>query len=96
MKTFVYLMRDHNPLTDAVVAPHVAHLRALDEAARLVLCGPFDDRAGGMVIPRAESKEDASMIADRDPFIAEGYKTYELYTLQPANRENNYLHEDRP
>lgn len=94
MKTFVYLMHNLKPLTNAVVARHVDHLRALDDGGRLVFSGPFEDQPGGMVILLAESSEDAVLIADRDPFMAEGYKTYELITVIPANRENNYLLEN--
>ena len=34
--------------------------------------------------------EEARKISESDPFIAEGFKTYELRTLEIANKENNY------
>ena len=45
---------------------------------------------GGMVVLNCKNIEEAREIAETDPFIAEGYKTYELRTLEIANKENNY------
>lgn len=39
----------------------------------------------------ADSFEEAKKIAESDPFISEGYKTFELRTLEVANKDNNYL-----
>lgn len=88
---FVMLMEDHRPLTGEVVERHVAHLRALDDAGQLALCGPFADCGGGMVVLRAATWEAADQLARSDPFIREGYKTYRLRTLEVAHRENGYL-----
>jgi len=33
----------------------------------------------------------AKELAEKDPFIAEGYKTYELRTIELANKDNDYL-----
>ena len=43
-----------------------------------------------MVILNCENIEEARKIVESDLFIAEGYKTYELRTLEIANKENNY------
>ena len=87
--TYVMLMENRHPLDEAVVSDHIAHLRALDDAGRLVLCGPLVE-AGGLVIFEAESMEDAHQVALADPFVSRGFKTYQLKTLQIANRENDY------
>ena len=34
--------------------------------------------------------KEAKAIAESDPFIEEGYKTFELRTLSVANKDNNY------
>ena len=88
---YVMMMANKKPLSLEVIERHVEHLRLLEAQQALVLCGPMQDYAGGMVILRAHSKEDADLLAKRDPFIAEGYKTYTLYTLELADRNNNYL-----
>lgn len=91
MPAYVYLMEDKNALNPEVVALHIEHLRTLDEEARLVLCGPFTDYHGGMVVYRAADKTEALRIAQSDPFIAKGYKTFELRTLEVADASNGYL-----
>lgn len=88
---FIYLMNDVNPLNAEVIASHVDHLRRLQESGKLVLCGPFTDYPGGMVAFTAESRNEAIQVAEADPFIALGYKTYELRTLEEANTANNFL-----
>ena len=88
---YVMIMENKNPLSMEVIERHVEHLKLLEAQQELVLCGPMLDYAGGMVILRANSKEEADSLAKRDPFIAEGYKTYVLYSLEVADRSNNYL-----
>ena len=88
---FVYLMNNKKALNLQVVQEHVEHLRTLDQEGRLVLCGPFTDYPGGMVVFRADSEDEALRIAESDPFIASGFKTFELRTLEVANADNNYL-----
>ena len=88
---FVYLMNNKKDLNLQVVQEHVEHLRTLDQEGHLVLCGPFADYPGGMVVFRADSEEEALRIAKSDPFIVSGFKTFELRTLEVANADNNYL-----
>ena len=88
---FVYLMNNKKDLNLQVVQEHVEHLRTLDLEGRLVLCGPFADYPGGMVVFRADSENEALRITESDPFIASGFKTFELRTLEVANADNNYL-----
>ena len=43
---------------------------------------------------RREAGEDAGYVEElcgREPLVAEGFATYKLKALQPANKENNYL-----
>lgn len=44
-----------------------------------------------MVILKAASYEEAQAISESDPFIAEGYKEFQLWTMHVANRENAFL-----
>ncbi len=88
---YVMLMENKNPLNPEVVQHHVDYLKKQDASGRLVLCGPFTDYNGGMVIYKAASFEEAADLANNDPFIKEGYKTFELRTLEWANKDNNYL-----
>jgi len=74
-RLFVMLMEKVKPFTDEVIARHREHLRNLDEYGKLVLCGPFADYPGGMVVVKTQSYEEARGICESDPFIAEGYET---------------------
>lgn len=61
---------------------------------KLVICGPFTDYPGGMVIFLAQDLDEATNIAKLDPFIASGCKSFEIRTIEPANDENNYLFDE--
>jgi len=90
---YAYLMSHsgRSKFTPTLIEAHVAHLKKLDADGRLVICGPFLDYKGGMVIIRASSADEARRLAEQDPFISSGFETYELRTLQTACKENNYL-----
>lgn len=78
-------------LTPDLIRAHVAHLQRLDEQGRLVLCGPFADGEGGMVIVRAASLEEARSIAEADPFVASGAETCQVRQWALSNRANNHM-----
>ncbi|KOP82998.1 YciI family protein [Cytobacillus solani] len=78
-------------LTEPVIREHISFLRKLDEKNQLVLCGPFLDYKGGMVIIRATSMEEAKAIAEADPFITSGLESYEIRTMEVSSEENNHL-----
>ena len=92
--TYVYLMNNEKPINKELIKSHVGHLKELENQGKLVLCGPFTDYPGGMVIFLAEDLAEAMNIAKSDPFIASGCKSFEIRTLEPANDENNYLLEE--
>ena len=73
------------------VMRHIAYVKSLDDAGKLVLAGPFENFPGGMVIVRAESIEAATEIAKSDPFVSEGVRRFEVRKWHLANRENGYL-----
>lgn len=89
--TFIYFFENRQPLTRQAVAAHIDYLRSLDDHGALVLCGPFKDGEGGMVCVRAADEETARALADADPFVAQGFKSYRLRELERAERSNNYL-----
>lgn len=76
---------------EEIIRAHVRHLKKLEDTGKLVLCGPFADNEGGMVILDVESYDEAKRIAESDPFVAEGYETYELRTLLLSCKENNHM-----
>ena len=70
---------------------HVEHLKQLDAENKLILCGSLHDYPGGMVVLNADCYDQAILIAESDPFIHSGCKTYELRSLEVANKDNHYL-----
>ena len=98
MEKMMYLMlieksKTYNKMTKQVVTEHVENIRRLDDAGKLELCGVFKGYPGmaGMYILRADSLEEAEALCQREPLVAEGFATYKLKAMQPANRDNNYL-----
>ena len=98
MEQSMYMMmlektKTYNRITKKVVEEHVANIRELDDEGKLEICGVFKGYPGmaGMYILKAESREEAKELCDREPLVVGGYATYKLITLQMANRENNYL-----
>ena len=98
MEQWLYVMfiektKTYNRLTKAAVERHVENLRQLDDAGHIALAGVFKGYPGvaGMYILKADSLEEAEALCQREPLVAEGFATYKLKALQPANRETNYL-----
>ncbi len=90
---FIQKTKSYNRLTRAAIERHVDNLKRLDEEGRLALGGAFQKYPGmaGMYILRAASYEEAEELCRAEPLVVEGFATYQLKMLQPANRENNYL-----
>ena len=98
MEQSMYMMmlektKTYNSITKKVVEEHVANIRELDDAGKLEICGVFKGYPGmaGMYILKAESREEAKELCDREPLVVGGYATYKLIDFLIANRENNYL-----
>jgi len=98
MEKIMYIMmiergKSYNKINKAMVIKHVEHIKRLDDDGKLVLCGPTKGYPGiaGMIILKADSYEEADAICKSEPFVAEGYATYKLFSMQVGDRENNYL-----
>jgi uncharacterized protein YciI len=76
-----------------MVLKHVEYIKKLDDNDQLILCGLLKGYPGvaGIVIFKADSHEEAKANCNSVPFVAEGYATYKLSTLEVGNRDNNYL-----
>ncbi|MNW54072.1 YciI-like protein [compost metagenome] len=78
-------------MTEELIRAHVQHLKQLDREGKLVLCGPFTNYRGGMVIIKASSYEEAQKIAESDPYIIAGVETYELRIWELSCEANNHM-----
>lgn len=91
-KAYVILLENTaKALNQDVVKRHVNHLERLDAENKLVICGPFKDYAGGMIVLNCSSLDEAHTIANKDPFVSEGYRTYTIRTLEVADQSNRFL-----
>ncbi|MCL1905816.1 MAG: YciI family protein [Clostridiales bacterium] len=85
--------KTYNKINKAMVLKHVDNIKKLDNDGKLVLAGATKGYPGvaGMIIFKAESFEEAETVCKSEPFVAEGYATYKLFSLRVGNKDNNYL-----
>ncbi|HNZ83141.1 MAG TPA: YciI family protein [Sedimentibacter sp.] len=72
---------------EAIVKRHFAKLQGLLEDGKLVLAGKtdgLDEKTFGIVIFEADSEEEAKLIMENDPAIAEGIMKAELFPYRVA------------
>lgn len=64
------------PALEALQKQHLGHLRAMYEAGKLVIAGPFDEQQDqamrGMCLYRVASLEEARRLAEQDPMVKAG------------------------
>ncbi len=89
---YIIQLTQQKKFTPKIIHAHVEHLRRLDDDGKLVIAGPLEgEPSGGMVIVRADSEQEALSIAEEDPFIAQGFESYQVRAMTLSCRENNYL-----
>ena len=71
------LSRQHRPA-------HLAYLAALKAEGKVWANGPFGDGAGGLVIYRAPSLEEARALAEADPLVRTGARSLSLHAWEIA------------
>lgn len=96
MKQYIYVLKLIPALRDAgnwtqndeqIVDRHFAHLQGLLKENRLILAGKtegLDEKTFGIVILEAESDANAAEMVKRDPAVAEGIMTAELFKYNVA------------
>ncbi|MBY0525118.1 MAG: YciI family protein [Gemmataceae bacterium] len=69
---------------------HRQYLTGLKEKGQLVVCGPFTDDSGGLIVYEVASREEAEQIVQNDPFNKNGiFVSWKLRPWNPvmANRD---------
>ena len=90
MKTFIYRNelvpgireRGFNAEDQKIIADHFQYLKDKLEIGELILAGPCEDQAFGIVIFRAESESKARLFMENDPAILRGLMTAELHAFK--------------
>jgi uncharacterized protein YciI len=85
----IALLRYRRPLEEvlAVIEPHRAYLRRLEEQGLLLASGPLDPRFGGALLLRVPDdavQPTLDRIRDDDPSIRAGVVQYELLPWAPV------------
>ena len=94
MRAFLIILkgRSKDGLEDTLLKAHIAHLKKLSHAGNLIVCGPFTDDQGGMLVIEARSEEDVVAMLQADPFIQEKYyQSYSITEFYKADESNQYL-----
>lgn len=63
---------------ESVMPDMMAYLGELKASGKLKHSGPYADFSGGLDIFEAESQEEATKIASRDPLVSNNLGTFEL------------------
>lgn len=92
--TFVYLLRPRRAdflatMTAAeedVMGAHFAHLQAVLADGNLILAGPCEDAAFGIVVFRSDSPEEAARLMAADPAVRGGLMDAEIHPFRVSLR----------
>ena len=79
-KLYVVLSRGKGADLRPYLAEHLRWMIGLEKEGKVFASGPFDvgTSGDGMTILRAGNAEEARAIAERDPFVVNGIRTYEI------------------
>ncbi len=94
MNAFLVLLsgKSQSGLDEELLINHITHLKRLKQSGNLLVCGPFVDDSGAMLVVQAESQEAAKNLIQNDPFIKESYYCdFSLTEFYLADEANNYL-----
>lgn len=67
-----------------VVSDHRAFLRGAMERGTLLFSGPQSPRVGGMLVVRAESREEIEQLIAGDPYNLAGLTSYRIIEFEPV------------
>ena len=83
---FAVLVKYIKPLdqVDACLDAHRTYLKTNCDAGRFVMAGRRVPRTGGLILARAESKEELRKLLDEDPFHRAGVAAYEIIEIVPT------------
>jgi uncharacterized protein YciI len=98
-KLYVVLSRGKGADLKAHLPEHLRYMIALEKDGKLFASGPFDMGVSGdgMTILRVDTAEEARAIAERDPFVVNEIRTFEIreWTLMEGSFGINVNYSDR-
>lgn len=98
--TYVYVIRATRPdfsetmsaEEEKIMSVHFEYLEKRLHSGELVLAGPCLDGAFGIVVFRAESKEEAEAFMNNDPAVKGGLMAAELHPFRLSLLEGTEVH----
>ncbi|WP_332694771.1 YciI family protein [Halalkalibacter lacteus] len=80
MAYFAAILYMEKPELNATYRPqHLEFLEGLEKEGKIFAKGPFIDGEGGLVIYKADSYEEAKILAEKDPYIVQGVRSLQLH-----------------
>ncbi|WP_332628987.1 YciI family protein [Halalkalibacter flavus] len=80
MSYFAAILLMEKPELNATYrAEHLEFLEKLEGVGKIFAKGPFTDGAGGLVIYKADSLEEAKQLAEQDPYVIKGVRSLHLH-----------------
>jgi uncharacterized protein len=80
MALFVAVQQTTSPEKMQEALPrHLEFLKKTRDQGNMWVTGPFTDGSGGMTIYQADSLEEATRLANEDPFVKEGVARIEIH-----------------
>jgi uncharacterized protein YciI len=93
-REFIYVLKlakkrseEFSPREEAIMEKHFDSLKKALAEGKLVFAGPCEDRTFGIVVFRAESKEEAEKFMKNDPAVKHGVMTAELHPFHVSLAE---------
>ncbi len=80
------ILRYEKPLEEVEkhTAAHRAYLKTLFDKGVLLASGPFQPRNGGLLLFRAETRDEVDLLLCDDPFLENGIARYEVTVWAPT------------
>lgn len=94
MRTYlvIYSNKDADKFDESLILAHVKHLESLTKKGNLIICGPFSDGSGAVLILQSNTLDELDGLIKKDPFIVEGYyRGYEITEFNKADESNGFL-----
>jgi hypothetical protein len=63
---------------------HLAKIKGLSDAGKVVAAGPFTDGSGSLIIYNVSTRAEAELIAKTDPYVME--RVFERYDIKPFEK----------
>jgi uncharacterized protein YciI len=88
MPFFLLISTYIKPLAEVerVLPAHREFLQRYYDSGTFIVSGPLNPRTGGVIVARAQSREQVQDCLEEDPFFFEGISEYEILEFNPTRQ----------